>query len=191
MVHLPPVGMEFDPVANLVQCLYAPVGLAEDTLNKCVRVARETAAAYGVVGLLAVELFVTNEGRVLINEVAPRPHNSGHHTIEACNVSQYDLHLRAIAGEALPEPAQTFGGVAMVNILGGEGHGEAVWRGKSVLSEHPNATLHDYEKTMTKPYRKMGHVTVTAPTVAEAKAVALGVQRRLEVVPSAVSGVNS
>ena len=123
-----------------------------------------------MVGLLAVEMFVTKEGQVLINEIAPRPHNSGHHTIEANHTSQFEQHLRAILNLPLGNTASVLP-AAMINLLGDKdsnGKGNLFWRAKEALNAG-DVHIHLYGKKITKPFfRKMGHVTVTAATVDEA-----------------------
>jgi len=168
----PPVGMTFDPQANLVDTLYAPVSLPAALLHRADDLALRAAERAGVVGLLAVEFFLTHDNQVLVNEAAPRPHNSGHHTIEACHTSQYMQHLRAITGQPLGDPSLKAAAV-MVNILGApQGAGPA-----RLVVDEPAASMtglfvHWYGKTHTRPKRKMGHFTVTAPTLAEARAKA-------------------
>jgi 5-(carboxyamino)imidazole ribonucleotide synthase len=122
-----------------------------------------------IVGLLAVELFLTKAGEILVNEVAPRPHNSGHHTIEACMTSQYEQHLRAIMDLPLG-PTDLIRPGAMINLLGAEGHtGPAVYDGWANLLAIPEVYPHLYGKAETRPFRKMGHVTALGDTVAMAR----------------------
>jgi 5-(carboxyamino)imidazole ribonucleotide synthase len=112
-------------------------------------------------GLLAVEMFVTQDGKVLVNEVAPRTHNSGHQTIEACTTSQFDQHLRAILGLPLGDTTLVIP-ATMVNLLGEEGHtGPAKYQGLKEVLALEGVYIHLYGKAITKPFRKMGHVTIT------------------------------
>lgn len=157
----PPVSMAFHPTANLVEYLYCPAGLPPEVEKEATDIARMVIGAFDLCGLLAVEMFLTTDGTLLINEVAPRPHNSGHHTIEACNHSQFEQHLRAIIGLPLPEIVLNRPAV-MMNILGHPEHsGPVRYRGIPEALEVPGVHVHIYGKSETKPHRKMGHITVT------------------------------
>ena len=157
----PLVEMEFNPEANLVEFLFSPAQVNTQVELEAQAIARRIVEAADFVGLLAIELFLTQEGVLLVNEMAPRPHNSGHHTIEACTTSQYEQHLRAIlslplGSTSLIQPA------VMINLLGAAGHEGAVhYKGLSEALQMPGVHLHIYGKPHTKPFRKMGHVTVT------------------------------
>lgn len=178
----PAVGMEFNPEANLVEFLYAPADLSAQLEKDAQALATRLTDALGIVGLLAVEMFVTKDGKLLINEMAPRPHNSGHHTIEANTTSQYAQHLRAILdlplGETnLRQPA------VMLNLLGAKHHtGDVHYENLDRALEIPGAYVHLYGKTTTKPFRKMGHVTVLADSLETAKTNAKKIQTLLRVV---------
>ncbi|POY37484.1 5-(carboxyamino)imidazole ribonucleotide synthase [Solitalea longa] len=154
------VEMEFDPKANLVELLFTPAKIDEQIEAKAKEIATDVVEKLKIVGLLAVEMFVTKTGEVLVNELAPRPHNSGHHTIEACITSQYEQHLRAIlnlplGSTELRQPA------VMVNLLGEDDFvGEAKYIGINEISKLDGVYLHLYGKKFTKPFRKMGHVTI-------------------------------
>lgn len=156
----PPVEMIFNPVANLVEYLLSPARISQKLSNQAIDIAVSTAKALNIVGLLAVEMFVDQHNNLLINEVAPRPHNSGHHTIESAITSQYEQHLRAIfnyhpGSTALKMPA------VMVNILGSPGFtGPVVYRGLNDVLQIEGVKLHIYGKKITRPYRKMGHATI-------------------------------
>lgn len=165
----PLVEMEFNPDANLVEFLFSPAQVASDVEIEAQSIAKKIVEAADFVGLLAVELFLTKEGTLLVNEMAPRPHNSGHHTIEACTTSQYEQYLRAIlslplGNTSLVQPA------VMVNLLGAEGHeGPVHYKGLEEALKMPGVHVHIYGKPTTKPFRKMGHVTVTDPDLATAQ----------------------
>ena len=132
-------------------------------------------------GLLAVELFLTKDGDILVNEVAPRPHNSGHHTIEANITSQYAQHLRAILNLPLGS-TDLIRPAAMVNLLGAPGHeGAPVYEGLEEIMAIPGVYVHIYGKAVTKPFRKMGHVTITANTADEAREKAMKVKSIIQV----------
>jgi len=156
----PAVEMVFHPEANLVEYLFSPAQLSTAVAKVADQIARDVINELKMVGLLAVEMFVTRDGQVLVNEIAPRPHNSGHHTIEANVTSQYEQHLRAILNLPLGDTRAIMPG-AMVNLLGEEGHaGAAHYQGLHDVLMLPGAHVHLYGKKFTKPFRKMGHVTV-------------------------------
>ena len=128
--------------------------------QEAIQIAQSTADSLGICGLLAVEMFVTTDGEILINEAAPRPHNSGHHTIEACSVSQFQQHLRAILGLPLMDVSLR-SPAAMVNVLGEDGFtGNPIYEGIDACMNLEDVHVHLYGKPITKPFRKMGHVTV-------------------------------
>ena len=152
--------MVFHPVANLLEFQVAPARLPADILKKAEEIAIAAAERLGVVGLLAVEMFVTASGEILINEMAPRPHNSGHHTIEGNQTSQFEQHLRAIFGLPLGS-TDTLSPAVLVNILGADGFsGDAKYDGMDKVLAVPGVHVHLYGKKLTKPYRKMGHAII-------------------------------
>ncbi len=156
----PPVEMVFDPQLNLVDYLLAPAQIGEAKAQEAIALAEKVIQAFPIVGLLAVEMFLTPEGELLVNEVAPRPHNSGHHSIEGNYTSQFEQHLRAITSLPLG-CTDSKGYAAMVNLLGAEGHqGPARYEGLEPLLKLKGAYVHLYGKKTTKPGRKMGHVTL-------------------------------
>lgn len=182
MRAFPTVEMEFHPTANLVEFLVCPAALDRDVNAAAQDLARELGEKMGVVGLLAVELFLTKSGDILINEVAPRPHNSGHHTIEANVTSQYAQHLRAVLDLPLGD-TDLLRPAAMVNLLGAAGHsGPAVYEGWQDLLRIPEAYPHLYGKADTRPFRKMGHLTATGDTVAQAKARAAAARDSVRII---------
>lgn len=160
----PPVACSYHPDRHLLDFLTAPADISEETAEAAVRLAEKTAVRLGTTGVLAVEMFVTRAGEVLVNESAPRPHNSGHHTIEGSTVSQFEQHLRAGLGLPLGQAGlRTCSGT--VNLVGEVGfEGPVRYEGVEKLFSIPNVHIHLYGKKHTKPFRKMGHVTVTAPT---------------------------
>lgn len=164
----PTVGMEFHPTANLVEYLYSPCNVDMKIQEKATQLAERIADNMGIVGLLAVEMFLTKDGKILINEVAPRPHNSGHHTIEANITSQYEQHIRAIANLPLGD-TDILQPAVMVNVLGHPDHkGPAVYDGIDHCLSISGAHFHIYGKAITKPYRKMGHVTIVDDALEQA-----------------------
>ncbi len=172
----PLVAMEFNPQANLVEYLFAPAGVDAAVERRAEEIARQTVEAYGLVGIMAIELFMLRDGSLLVNEVAPRPHNSGHHSIEANATSQYAQHLRAILNLPLGDTASTRH-AAMVNLLGAEGYsGPVHYEGLEAALAIPEVYVHLYGKSLTKPFRKMGHMTCTGATAAEVRDKALKIK---------------
>lgn len=178
----PVVEMEFNAEANLVELLFSPSNISENIQNTATLLAEKLIDKLQMVGLLAVEMFVTKTGDVLINEIAPRPHNSGHHTIEANSVSQFEQHLRAIFNLPLGS-TEIVSASAMVNLLGEKGHtGIAQYNGLEDALKIEGAHIHLYGKETTKPFRKMGHATLTATTTEIAIANAKSLTDRLKIV---------
>jgi len=154
------VEMEFNSAANLVEYLIAPAWISEKIEIEARELAITIIEELKMVGLLAVELFLTAEGLLIVNELAPRPHNSGHHTIEANYVSQYEQHLRAILDLHLGSTKARSNAV-MLNVLGEPGFdGPARYQGIELLSEMEGVYIHLYGKKITRPNRKMGHITI-------------------------------
>ena len=165
----PVADQEFHPTANQVEYVLCPSVLSAEMQKKAVDIAINTAEAYDICGLLAVELFITKDGEILVNEVAPRPHNSGHHTIEACYTSQFEQHVRAVLNLPLGCTELKAAGV-MANLVGAEGYrGDVVYQGYDELLGEPGVNIHIYGKPQTRPFRKMGHVTVVAKNRDEAR----------------------
>ncbi|MCS6928142.1 MAG: 5-(carboxyamino)imidazole ribonucleotide synthase [Saprospiraceae bacterium] len=167
VVVFPPVEMDFHAEANLVEMLLCPARISPIEAAEAEAIAERVIRAFDLCGLLAVEMFLTQDRRILVNEVAPRPHNSGHHTIEAAVTSQFQQHLRAICGLPLGDTSlRTPAG--MLNILGAPDHnGPPHYTGIEQLLAEPGVYLHLYGKQRTAPFRKMGHITITAPTIEE------------------------
>jgi 5-(carboxyamino)imidazole ribonucleotide synthase len=178
----PAVEMDFHPEANLVEFLICPARISPLAAAKAEALAEQVANAFGTCGLLAVEMFLDSDGNILVNEVAPRPHNSGHHSIETTITSQYEQHLRAICGLPLGDTAQILPAV-MLNLLGEEGHkGPVRYEGIEACLAMPGVYVHLYGKAQTSPFRKMGHVTVSAADIEEALGKAKFVKENLKVV---------
>jgi 5-(carboxyamino)imidazole ribonucleotide synthase len=182
LVTYPAVEMVFHPEANLVEYLFAPAQLKKGVAEKADAIARKVISELGMVGLLAVEMFVTSEGDVLVNEIAPRPHNSGHQTIEANITSQYEQHLRAILNLPLGDTSIVMSS-AMVNILGEPNYtGLAQYEGLNEVLKLAGAHVHLYGKKLTKPFRKMGHVTIVDNDMESLKKKAKFVKDHLKVI---------
>ncbi|MFZ7116658.1 MAG: 5-(carboxyamino)imidazole ribonucleotide synthase [Bacteroidota bacterium] len=178
----PVVDMSFNQEANLVEYLYSPSSVSEQLEKEATSLALKIAESLSLVGILAVEMFVTKDGKLLINEIAPRPHNSGHQTIEGNITSQYEQMLRAITNLPLGETTITKPAV-MVNILGEKGfEGKAIYSGLEEVLKKDGVHIHLYGKKLTKPFRKMGHVTVTSNTLSEAIEKANYIKNTLKVI---------
>ncbi|MFD1002558.1 5-(carboxyamino)imidazole ribonucleotide synthase [Ohtaekwangia kribbensis] len=178
----PVVEMVFHPVHNLVEYLFAPADLPESVIKEADAIAKTIITKLDMVGLLAVEMFVTKDGKVLVNEIAPRPHNSGHQTIEANITSQYEQHLRAILNLPLGDTTLVLPS-AMVNLLGEADYsGLAKYEGFHEVAKLPGVHVHLYGKRITKPFRKMGHVTIVDKDIARLKKTADFVKQTLKVI---------
>ena len=169
IVAYPAVECAFHPTANLVEFLFAPAGISPEIEQKAQAIAKDLILKLDLVGILAVELFVTRTGEVLVNEIAPRPHNSGHHTIEANFTSQFEQHLRAVMNWPLGDPTLRCP-AAMINLLGEPGHeGAVLVEGLDEAMSEKGVYIHLYGKKNTKPFRKMGHVTLLGEDIEEVK----------------------
>ena len=178
----PVVEMEFHPEANQVEYVICPARISEEVAKKAEAIALKTSAAFKHVGLLAVEMFQTEEDEILINEVAPRPHNSGHHTIESNYTSQFEQHIRAILDLPLGVTDSKVGGV-MVNLVGAEGYsGDVVYQNIETIMKMKGVTPHIYGKKQTRPFRKMGHVTIVHKDLNEARKIAEEVKNTIKVI---------
>lgn len=165
MVHFPPTSMVFDPQANLILYQLCPSGLSTSLESQAIELAKATAEALNIQGLLAVEMFLDMDNRLYVNEVAPRPHNSGHHTIEAFDHSQYEMLWRILMDIPLIQPTMIQASV-MINLLGAPGYsGPVLYEGLDHLWNISGGYLHLYGKEITRPYRKMGHITLTGNQV--------------------------
>jgi 5-(carboxyamino)imidazole ribonucleotide synthase len=182
IVSYPAVDMDFNPLANLVEYLYSPSSISKELGRKATDIAVHLAEALQIVGVLAVEMFVTKDGEILVNEIAPRPHNSGHQSIEGNICSQYDQHLRAILGLPLGSTKITKPSV-MVNLLGEEAQsGPAIFEGLEDVMGLEGVYVHLYGKRFTKPFRKMGHVTIVSDSPEEAKEKAVIVKNKIRII---------
>jgi 5-(carboxyamino)imidazole ribonucleotide synthase len=176
----PPVEMVFHPEQNLVEYLFSPATISKKVSDQTNDIAIQIIEQLKMVGLLAVEMFVVDD-QVLVNEIAPRPHNSGHQTIEGNITSQYHQHLRSILGLPLGDTPITIPS-AMVNLLGEPGFtGPALYEGIDLVLALGGVNVHLYGKTITKPYRKMGHVTIVDDNLDRLKEKAKFVKHTLKV----------
>ncbi|MEM7161666.1 MAG: 5-(carboxyamino)imidazole ribonucleotide synthase [Bacteroidota bacterium] len=178
----PTVGMQFNEEANLVEFLFSPADLSDEVEEKAQFIANKVAEAFNLVGIMAVEMFLTKDGQILVNESAPRPHNSGHQSIEGNETSQYEQHLRAIIGLPLGGTEITKPSV-MVNLLGAKGYeGEVRYLGINELETESEVFVHLYGKKKTRPFRKLGHITVLAESIEDAKEKAMSAKEIVQCV---------
>jgi len=178
----PVVEMEFHPEANQVEYVICPARISNEVAAKARAVALKVSEAFEHVGLLAVELFQTQDDEILVNEVAPRPHNSGHYSIEASYTSQFEQHLRAILNLPLGNTGSKAAGV-MVNLVGAEGYeGEVSYKNIENVLKMDGVTPHIYGKKVTRPFRKMGHITIVNESIDQARQTAQQVKNSIKVI---------
>jgi 5-(carboxyamino)imidazole ribonucleotide synthase len=180
----PVVEMEFHPEANQVEYVICPARIDEKTAQKARKIALDVSKKFNHVGLLAVEMFQTEDNKILVNEVAPRPHNSGHHTIEASYTSQFENHIRAILDLPLGNTDSKMAGI-MVNLVGEEGFsGDVIYENIEKILAIDGVTPHIYGKKQTRPFRKMGHVTIVNEDMKKARKIAEKVKNTIRVISS-------
>jgi 5-(carboxyamino)imidazole ribonucleotide synthase len=177
----PVVEMEFNEKSNLVEYVMCPANISKQTEEKAIIIASEIAKKFEMVGLLAVELFVTNEDEILINEVAPRPHNSGHHTIECCVTSQFDQHIRSILNLPLGETSILIPGI-MVNLVGENmEEGNVNYKNINDIFDIPGVYIHIYGKKKSRLNRKMGHITIVNKDINKAIEIGKSIKSKIKV----------
>ena len=173
--------MEFNEKSNLVEYVMCPANISKKTEEKAIKIATETSEKFEMVGLLAVELFLTHNDEILINEVAPRPHNSGHHTIECCITSQFDQHIRSILNLPLGETKILTPGI-MVNLVGENmEEGNAVYKNINDIFDIPGVFIHIYGKKKSRLNRKMGHVTIVNKDINKAIEIGKALKNKIKV----------
>lgn len=178
----PVVEMEFHPEANQVEYVICPARIDKKVAEKARAVALNVSKAFNHVGLLAVEMFQTEDDEIIVNEVAPRPHNSGHYSIEASYTSQFENHIRAILNLPLGNTDSKVAGI-MVNLVGEEGHtGQVVYENIEKIMAIDGVTPHIYGKRETRPFRKMGHVTIVNENMTQARRIAEEVKNTIRVI---------
>ena len=178
----PCVEMEFHPEANQVEYVLSPARISKEVAKKAEEIALGVSKAFQHVGLLAVELFLTKDGEIWVNEVAPRPHNSGHYSIEASYTSQFEQHIRALLDLPLGNTANKVSGV-MVNLVGKEGHnGPVHYKNIEHILAIEGVNPHIYGKKETRPFRKMGHITIVNKELSVARKIAEDVKETIEVI---------
>ena len=182
IVTYPLVECEFSPELNLVEFLFSPADVSAELESRASELGKSIIEKLDMVGILAVELFLTKDGQLLVNEIAPRPHNSGHHTIECNYTSQFEQHLRSITNQSLGNTEIITPGV-MINLLGAENYeGNAIYSGMNKYMGEKGVYFHIYGKSTTKPHRKMGHVTVTNNSLDKAKKIAREIKEQVNVI---------
>ncbi len=182
VVTYPVVEMEFHPEANQVEYVICPARIDDKVAKKAREIALKVSSNIKHVGLLAVEMFQTKEDEILVNEVAPRPHNSGHYSIEASYTNQFEQHIRAILDLPLGNTDSKVAGI-MVNLVGAEGHtGNVVYKNMDAILKLDGVTPHIYGKKQTRPFRKMGHVTIVNEDIEEARRIAQQVKETIKVI---------
>ncbi|MBT8306069.1 MAG: 5-(carboxyamino)imidazole ribonucleotide synthase [Maribacter sp.] len=182
IITYPVVEMEFHPEANQVEYVICPARIDDKVAQKARDIALRVSKKIEHVGLLAVEMFQTQEDEILVNEVAPRPHNSGHYSIEASYTNQFEQHIRAILDLPLGKTNSKVAGI-MVNLVGAEGHtGDVVYENMDAILKMEGVTPHIYGKKQTRPFRKMGHVTVVNENIEEARKIAQQVKETIKVI---------
>jgi 5-(carboxyamino)imidazole ribonucleotide synthase len=178
----PVVEMEFHPEANQVEYVICPARIEPSVSKNAREIAEKVSEAFEHVGLLAIEMFQTKDDEIIVNEVAPRPHNSGHHTIESSYTNQFEQHLRAILNLPLGKTDSKVGGV-MVNLVGAEGHtGNVTYQNIEAVLAMDGVTPHIYGKKETRPFRKMGHITIIDEDLNVARKIAAEVKKTIKVI---------
>jgi len=178
----PVVEMEFHPEANQVEYVICPARISDDVAKKAREIALKVAESFEHIGLLAVELFQTENDEIIVNEVAPRTHNSGHYSIEASFTSQFEQHVRSILNLPLGNTDSKVAGI-MVNLVGEEGFsGNVVYENMEEILKMDGVTPHIYGKKETRPFRKMGHVTIVDNDLTKARKIAEKVKNTIRVI---------
>lgn len=178
----PVVEMEFHPQANQVEYVICPARIDKQVAEKARNIAIQVSKAFEHVGLLAVEMFQTIDDQIIVNEVAPRPHNSGHYSIEASYTNQFEQHIRAVLDLPLGNTASKVGGI-MVNLVGEQNHtGDVAYQNIKEIMAMDGVTPHIYGKKQTRPFRKMGHVTIVNENIDTAREIAQQVKQRIKVI---------
>ncbi len=177
-----PVELIADPDVHLLRTLISPARIDPEIATHARDIASDLASQLKIVGILAVEFMLSSNGDLLINECAPRPHNSGHHTIQAAPYSQFEQHIRAVMGLPLGKITHETNAI-MINLLGKPGHsGRALYRNLDQWLASPDVFVHLYGKKTTNPFRKMGHVTILSASFDDGLKLAAEIQASLEVV---------
>ena len=182
MKCFPVVEMEFNDKSNLVEYVMCPANISSDIESRAIEIAMKASEKFNMVGLLAVELFLDVNDKIIINEVAPRPHNSGHHTIECCITSQFDQHIRSILNLPLGETQILIPGI-MVNLIGeNKVEGNVVYQNINDIFEIPGVFIHIYGKKKSRLDRKMGHITIVNKDISKAIEIGKKIKKKIKVI---------
>ena len=182
MKCFPVVEMEFNDKSNLVEYVMCPANISSDIESRAIEIAMKASEKFNMVGLLAVELFLDVNNDIIINEVAPRPHNSGHHTIECCMTSQFDQHIRSILNLPLGETQILIPGI-MVNLVGeNKVEGNVVYQNINDIFEIPGVFIHIYGKKKSRLDRKMGHITIVNKDISKAIEIGKKIKKKIKVI---------
>lgn len=182
MKCFPVVEMEFNDKSNLVEYVMCPANISSDIESRAIEIAMKASEKFNMVGLLAVELFLDVNDKIIINEVAPRPHNSGHHTIECCITSQFDQHIRSILNLPLGETQILIPGI-MVNLVGeNKVEGNVVYQNINDIFEIPGVYIHIYGKKKSRLDRKMGHITIVNKDISKAIEIGKKIKKKIKVI---------
>ena len=181
MKCFPAVEMEFNDNSNLVEYVMCPANISEEISTHAYEIAQKISQKLEMVGLLAVELFISNDDKILINEVAPRPHNSGHHTIECCITSQFDQHIRSILNLNPGKTDIKIPGI-MVNLVGeNKIEGDALYKNINHIFDLPGVNIHIYGKKKSRLNRKMGHITIVNKEISKAIEIGKKIKKKVKV----------
>ena len=181
MKCFPAVEMEFNDNSNLVEYVMCPANISEEITTHAYEIAQKISQKLEIVGLLAVELFISNDDKILINEVAPRPHNSGHHTIECCITSQFDQHIRSILNLNPGKTDIKIPGI-MVNLVGeNKIEGDAIYKNINHIFDFPGVNIHIYGKKKSRLNRKMGHITIVNKEISKAIEIGKKIKKKVKV----------
>jgi 5-(carboxyamino)imidazole ribonucleotide synthase len=181
MKCFPVVEMEFNDNSNLVEYVMCPANISEEISTHAYEIAQKISQKLEMVGLLAVELFISDDDKILINEVAPRPHNSGHHTIECCITSQFDQHIRSILNLNPGKTDIKIPGI-MVNLVGeNKIEGDAIYKNINHIFDLPGVNIHIYGKKKSRLNRKMGHITIVNKEISKAIEIGKKIKKKVKV----------
>ena len=181
MKCFPVVEMEFNDTSNLVEYVMCPADISNEIATRAYKIAKNISEKLEMVGLLAVELFITDDNKILINEVAPRPHNSGHHTIECCITSQFDQHIRSILNLNPGKTDIIIPGI-MVNLIGeNKIEGDALYKNINHIFDFPGVYIHIYGKKKSRLNRKMGHITIVNKEISKAIEIGKKIKKKVKV----------
>ena len=181
MKCFPVVEMEFNDTSNLVEYVMCPADISNEIATRAYKIAQNISEKLEMVGLLAVELFITDDNKILINEVAPRPHNSGHHTIECCITSQFDQHIRSILNLNPGKTDIIIPGI-MVNLIGeNKIEGDALYKNINHIFDFPGVNIHIYGKKKSRLNRKMGHITIVNKEISKAIEIGKKIKKKVKV----------